>query len=82
MTSNKTLTRLTAGINYACTYDKNVKINDQTDIIEEFCIEEGLLQLYCKNNDYVIDFNEIQCKVLGVSVEFTLIGDKVHKLLI
>lgn len=70
------MNRLNATLNFICTYEKVVTINNAIiDIIEDFSIEDSRAVLYGYNNTYEFVFSSVNINVKGTSVDINFYGD-------
>lgn len=70
------MNRLNAALNFICTYEKVVTINNViTDFIEEFHLEDNKAVLYGYNNTYEFVFSSINIDVEGIHVSINFRGD-------
>ena len=68
--------RLNATLNFICTYEKVVTINDSiVDVIEEFYMEDNKVILYGYNGTYKFVFSNAEINVNGVHVSIYFSGD-------
>lgn len=67
------MNRLNATLNFICTYEKVVTINNTiVDIIEEFSMKNGKVILYGYDNTYEFVFSSVDINIEGthVSIHF------------
>lgn len=70
------MNRLNATLNFICTYEKMVTINNTiVDIIEEFNIEDNKAVLYGYHNTYEFVFSSTDINVEGIHVSINFNGD-------
>ena len=84
--TKKRQNRLLASLNYMCTYEKEIKLQNKSinivDVIEEFDIQNCKLTLYGHKDKYVIDYHDIEYNIDETRVEITFIGTDEYKLMI
>ena len=70
------MNRLNATLNFICTYEKVVTINNTiVDIVEEFNIEGNKAILYGYNNTYEFIFSNVDINNEGIHVCINFYGD-------
>lgn len=70
------MNRLNATLNFICTYEKVVTINNTIiDIIEEFDIKDNKAVLYGYKNTYEFIFPKVDINIEGVNVYINFYGD-------
>ena len=74
--------RLLVSLNYACTYEKEVVLNDIIDVVEEFEVQEEKIILYGFKDTYTINYTDVECEVCGARIKFTFIDTAQYILLI
>ena len=81
--TEKMKNRLLVSLNYACTYEKEVVLNNNIiDIIEEFEMQDKRVILYGFKDTYSINYTNIKCEVCGARIKFIFVDTTQYILLI
>lgn len=69
--------RLNATLNFICTYEKVITINNTIiDIVDEFSVEDGKVIIYGYHDTYEFVFSSVDINVKGAHVDMHFCGER------